>query len=242
MAYQIKFQKDGKERDISASFFGKNPLKPIEQTRGVPPKEIEKLIPCIQEQKPKESNFLFGVRPDKKETKRQERVSGNGKGLIQSIKINEGFSETGWRCVGITDMGSPSAKCQLCERQIVRYVHHMESKNGERLDVGCVCAGKLEGNLEKAKDRERDFKSKQSRQVAFMQTKLSKSKNGNLYLKINGHVLVLLEDRYHNNCWRYAIDGDFSKYAYMTIEDALADTFKELENINGAGLVPFSEQ
>ena len=241
-SYQIKFQKDGKERDISALFFGKNPLKPIERTRDTPTRETEKPIPCIQEQKPKESNFLFGVRPEKKETKRQERVSGNGKGLIQSIKISENFSETGWRCVGITDMGSPCAKCQLCERQIVRYVHHMESKNGERLDVGCVCAGKLEGNLEKAKEREKDFKNKQSRQVAFTQTKLSKSRNGNLYLKINGHVLVLLEDKYHSNCWRYAIDGDFSKYAYMTIEDALADAFKDLEGIDGAGLVPFSGQ
>ena len=36
-----------------------------------------------------------------------------------------------------------------------------------------------------------------------------------------------------------SIDGDFSKYAYMTIEDALADAFKDLENMNGAELVSF---
>ena len=36
-----------------------------------------------------------------------------------------------------------------------------------------------------------------------------------------------------------SIDGDFSKYAYMTIEDALADAFKDLKNMNGAGLVSF---
>lgn len=53
---------------------------------------------------------------------------------------------------------------------------------------------------------------------------------------------MLLEDKYHNNCWRYAIDGDFSKYVYMTIDDALADAFKDLEGIDGAGLVPFSGQ
>lgn len=248
--YKIKFNKDEKVRDISAAFFGKNPLKAIERkaeikqdVNDISPKEEVKSV----EQSNgivKKNNFLFGVRAEQKERKQQslETVSNGGKRLIQSVKINDEFSKTGWKCIGITDMGSPCAKCQLCERQIVRYLHHMESKNGKRLDVGCVCAGKLEGNLEKAKEREKDFKSKQSRQVAFTQTKLSKSRNGNLYLKINGHVLVLLEDKYHNNCWRYAIDGDFSKYAYMTIEDALADAYKDLESLDGKKFVPFSVQ
>ena len=39
-----------------------------------------------------------------------------------------------------------------------------------------------------------------------------------------------------------SIDGDFSKYAYMTIDDALADAFKDLEGIDGAELVLFSGQ
>lgn len=39
-----------------------------------------------------------------------------------------------------------------------------------------------------------------------------------------------------------SIDGNFSKYAYMSIEDALADAFKDLEGIDGAELVPFSVQ
>jgi len=246
--YKIKFEKDNKERNISATFFGKNPLKPIERKPNE--QETEQKTQAKEERSPieqpkpnssKETNFLFGVRSEQKQERKQasERVVGAGKGFIRSMQLDGEFSQTGWRCIGVTDLGAPSATCQFCERQIVRYLHHMENENGERLNVGCVCAGKMEGDIEKAKEREKEFKSKQARQVAFTKKNLSKSKNGNLYLKINGHVLVLLEDKYHNNCWRYAIDGNFSKYAYTSIEDALADAFKELECLDGAGIRPF---
>ena len=36
-----------------------------------------------------------------------------------------------------------------------------------------------------------------------------------------------------------SIDGDFSKYAYMTIEDALADAFKDLEKYERVGTCTF---
>ncbi len=70
------------------------------------------------------------------------------------------FPKTGWVCVGMTDYGSEHIVCELCGQQNVRYAHHMRHPEYGDLTVGCICAGKMEGDIERAKRRERDFKRK----------------------------------------------------------------------------------
>lgn len=138
---------------------------------------------------------------------------------------------SGWQCVGITDLGTPSGVCEMCGHQIIRYVHHMVHPNYHSLDVGCVCAGKMEGDIEAAKKREQDFKNKQSRRSNFKKRKWKNSRNGNPYLKIKNHVIVLYKHK-NGKGWKYSIDSEFCPEIYQTKNEAIDAAFEALENIS----------
>ena len=138
--------------------------------------------------------------------------------------------KTGWVCTGVTDLGEPVGVCEMCGHQIIRYVHHMYHPNFGSLGVGCICAGKMEGNIEQAKKREQDFKSKESRKENFKNRQWKTSKNSNSYLKIKDHLVVL----YHNkkyNTWKYSLDNVFCPEIYPTREEAMDAAFEALEKL-----------
>jgi hypothetical protein len=61
----------------------------------------------------------------------------------------------GWICISTEDLGEPQLICEMCEKEEIRYVHHMEHpKNPEVLKVGCICAGYMEESTIAAKQRE----------------------------------------------------------------------------------------
>lgn len=54
-----------------------------------------------------------------------------------------------------TDRGEPVHICEMCQWKRVRYVQHLvHARTGMRLDVGCVCAGAMTGNPDKAQKLE----------------------------------------------------------------------------------------
>lgn len=138
--------------------------------------------------------------------------------------------KTGWVCTGVTDLGAPVGVCEMCGHQIIRYVHHMDHPDFRSLGVGCICAGKMEGNIELAKKREQDFKSKELRKANFKGRQWKTSKKSNSYLKIKDHLVVL----YHHSqkdTWKYAIDGVFCPEVYYTRESAMDAIFEALEKL-----------
>ncbi len=136
--------------------------------------------------------------------------------------------KSGWVCTGITDLGSPSGICQMCGKHVIRYVHHMIHPEWGRLDVGCICAGKMEGNIDAAKRREQDYKNQQSRKNNFMTRKWKMSKNNNSYLKIKDHIIVLYYNQRYNN-WKYSLDNVFCVEVYKTREEVMNAAFYALE-------------
>ncbi len=135
-----------------------------------------------------------------------------------------------WVCTGVDDLGYPAHICELCGKQEVRYVHNMRHPIYRRLRVGCVCAGRLEGDLEKARQREKEFKSREARRETFANKKWKTSKNSNPYIKINDHLVVLYYDE-KNKVWKYSIDRVFSPNTYYTREKCAAAVFDELEKL-----------
>ena len=117
----------------------------------------------------------------------------------------------------------------MCGRQIIRYVHRMLHPAYRSLGVGCVCAGKMEGDPDGARRREREFKSKMQRRENFSKRIWKTSRNSNSYLKIRGHLIVLYNDR-ERGTWKYAFDGVFCRTAYTSREEALDGVFEALEN------------
>ena len=141
------------------------------------------------------------------------------------------FPKTGWTCTGVTDLGAPEGVCEMCGYQIIRYVHHMyHLESGRSLDCGCICAGKLEGNINKARKREVDFKNKQQRKINFKKKKWKKSARGHEYLKIKNHLIVLFHFM-DSNKWKYSIDNEFSTSAYPTRDACLEAVFNALEEL-----------
>src|SRR4051794_39614902 len=65
-----------------------------------------------------------------------------------------GVPHRGWSCVDIEDLGAPDLVCEMCERQEIRSVHHMEHPDYPgSLRCGCICAGHMEEDLTGAQRR-----------------------------------------------------------------------------------------
>jgi hypothetical protein len=100
--------------------------------------------------------------------------------------------------------------------------------NYHDLYVGCICAGKMEGNIEAAKKREQEFKNEQKRKENFKNKTWKISKNSNSYLKIKDHLIVLYYSKTKNN-WKYSLDNVFCKEVYSTREEVMEAAFEALE-------------
>lgn len=135
-----------------------------------------------------------------------------------SIKFDKTNEEKEWKCVGVTDLGAPCMTCENCNFMTIRYVHHMEHKDGRQLDVGCVCAGELEGDKDNSKNREIRFKSYLGKLQRFIQKEFEQSKNGNLYLKYKERLLVIVQNK-KTGKYKYSIDSIFCDEKFENIEE-----------------------
>lgn len=106
-----------------------------------------------------------------------------------------GIPHKGWHCVGIEDLEEASATCEMCGKERIRYVHGMEHPDGLSLNVGCICAGKMTGDYEGAKRRERDARNRASRRTRWLSRQWKVSAKGNHYLKLDGRHLLVFKNR-----------------------------------------------
>lgn len=125
-----------------------------------------------------------------------------------------------WYCIGVIDLGDDDeemapedfATCELCGCNKVRYVHVMRHENFfEDVEVGCICAGIMEGDILAAKEREKEMRNRSKRRLNFPRRKWREARNGNLYLNYRGDRVFINNNRdgsYFVNCnginvWRY---------------------------------------
>ncbi len=187
----------------------------------VPEEKIN--IPILREQKANADNENKTESPDDLVLKKQLEDSEN-------LWKRDDVPKTGWVCQGVTDLGAPVGICQMCGYQIIRYVHHMYHKDWGNVDAGCICAGKMEGNIDAAKQRERDMKNKSQRKEKFLNRKWKTSRNGNTYIKIKDHIVVLY-CRKSDGVWKYSIDNKFCIEIFENREAAKEAAFEALEQI-----------
>lgn len=133
--------------------------------------------------------------------------------------------KTGWFCVEISDLGMPAAVCGMCGKQTIRYVHHMNHPEYPRqIGAGCVCAGRMEGDIEGAKRREAELKSREARRKTFIHHSRKRSKNGNEYFKYNGEIVTIIQDKFRRGHYKAVWRGIFTQ-ARPTPEEALSEVF-----------------
>jgi hypothetical protein len=98
-----------------------------------------------------------------------------------------GVPQKGWSCVGVEDLGTPNAVCEMCETQQIRYVHSMHHPDYPTgLEVGCVCAGKMEDDYSRPRMREKALRSAASRKKRWLSRKWMISARGNPYINTDG--------------------------------------------------------
>ena len=107
----------------------------------------------------------------------------------------KGIPRSGWKCIDIQDLGKPSLLCQMCEHEKIRFAHYMQHQNyREVLIAGCICAGNMEGDLARAKERDAFMKSRMNKRKNWLSKKWKTSKKGNQYIKSGGFIVVLKKD------------------------------------------------
>ena len=103
-----------------------------------------------------------------------------------------GVPHKGWECIDIVDLGEPSQQCEMCETSMVRYVHRMEHPNySEPLEVGCVCAGHMEGDLVASRAREISMKSRSGKRKRWLSRKWKTAASGNSYIVADGYRITV---------------------------------------------------
>ncbi|MBQ8402062.1 MAG: UvrD-helicase domain-containing protein, partial [Clostridia bacterium] len=146
---------------------------------------------------------------------------GIADGMEENLWKRDDVPHEGWECTGIIDLGEPVGICRMCGHQIIRYVHIMRHPDYHRtIGAGCICAGRMEGDVERAKQRENDFKNRQNRLETFLALPRKRSRNGHEYVKYKGEIITLLEDKFSKGHWKTAVRTK-SSAPFATTEEAL---------------------
>jgi hypothetical protein len=125
--------------------------------------------------------------------------------MYKSLWDNLSFPKIDWKHVDVIDVAesdpdAPLHTCEACGREDVRYVHQLEHNLWDNIEVGCVCPGKLTGDIEEAKRLEKEAKNRTSRRERWLKRDWKISRNGNLYLQFRrGDVryhIVIFKSKY----------------------------------------------
>ena len=92
-----------------------------------------------------------------------------------------------WKCIDVIDVKGDSddvafSTCELCGCTKVRFEHVMvHDLYFEEVIVGCVCAGIMEGDILKARERDRLMRNRAQRRKRFVAKGWEESDSGQLY-------------------------------------------------------------
>lgn len=102
----------------------------------------------------------------------------------------------GWSCEEVIDWGEASFTCELCGYRTVRFIHVMVHKDfSDKLRVGCICAGNLEGDIFAAKARDKEARAKSRRKGKFLKKEWHED-NGILTLRFRKRELKIEQDSF----------------------------------------------
>ena len=138
----------------------------------------------------------------------------------------------GWYCVGVEDLEEPTAVCEMCEHQEIRYVHYMEhEKYPDRLAVGCVCAEHMEGDYSAPQRREAHLRNAAARRRRWLTRNWRLSQAGNDFLNVAGYNIVIYPKSpgyTYRIASRETEDSYFSPRVYRTSDVAKLAAFDRL--------------
>ncbi len=145
------------------------------------------------------------------------------------------FPHKGWKSDTVIDLREDEdrefeeyADCQACDHERIRFVHilkHPEYKDPIR--VGCVCAEKLTNDYVSLREKESALRSRATRRARFPKRKWKTSKQGNLYLNIDGQNVGVKP--LPNGKFKVWIGKKHGDIVFDTLREAQLRIFDKLE-------------
>lgn len=140
-----------------------------------------------------------------------------------------------WRCVEVIDEETADFICELCDCQKVRFIHVMEhSDYPDYIQVGCICAGIMEGNLMAAKERDDAARRKSQRRSNFRKKKWTEKSENEWSVKYKQRSVLIERDVFRDRDF-YKISIDTDQYQWWdnrrieTLEDAKRCVFELID-------------
>ena len=132
-----------------------------------------------------------------------------------------------WYClyvVDITENEEDYATCELCDCSKVRFIHVMShDKYFENIDVGCICAGIMEGDILVAEERERKFRNRANRKKNFIKKEWTPNQGGGYRMKYKGEWIFIYPSRYDSGTFGVVVKKETVwRYKKKAIRDLLS--------------------
>lgn len=144
-----------------------------------------------------------------------------------------------WFCVNVVDhLGEDPnialTDCELCGCSQVRYIHVMRHYDyRDLLSVGCVCAGVMEGDMLKAKERNRLLKNRASRRVNFAKRKWADLLPNVWTRKYKGELIYMIKTSNGQNQYKVSyMDKTIDQYKGRIIDNPLTASYAAFELID----------
>lgn len=156
--------------------------------------------------------------------------------------LDDTTPKRGWTCVQAEDLGTDNL--ETCEKEQVRYIHHMIHGNPLPLNLktGCICSGYMEGRFDDqnriaeavaaAKRRTANLVNRDARCQKFPMLEGWKvSKNGNPYIKKDKHLVTITKGQCNQQApvnYSAIIDGNKLNKWLPTLDAAKLAAFDYL--------------
>lgn len=155
----------------------------------------------------------------------------------------QGIPHKGWTLVDVIDVREDGQAewetdyetCMMCGNEKIRYVHIVEhAEVGEEFRVGCTCAEKMTNDYLNPERRERELRNRANRRINWTKKDWKRSKNGNHFLNIEEHHLLIYRDK-KTTKYKVKIGETFGKKTFDTLEKAKIAAFNGMEYLKDKG-------
>jgi hypothetical protein len=136
----------------------------------------------------------------------------------------------GWDCINVEDLQEATHTCQMCGKEEIRHVFHLEHPEGHSVAVGCECAGHLTEQYQRMRELNKQSQSLANKKK-YHKTKIEKIKqewfekdwylqHGTMY-RVSKDILGKIEKK--RTGWKYKIQ------IYIAPFDILEESFSMFE-------------
>ncbi len=148
-----------------------------------------------------------------------ENTSNTDEILDEPIVINYDKYEyhNDYKCISIIDFIANTLICERCHKGRKRYLHTYKDNKDNVISVCSECAREIDQNIDESLEREKDIKKRYKLRNIFYTKEFKESSKGNLYMKINDILFVIIEK---DNKYLSSYNGQFLKESFDTIDEA----------------------